>query len=257
MEKFIPNTNKKYAVDSSGNVWCLYRRNKNGVFLKTKKLLAKCFTNLKNKKCINVAVTLFLNNGERKRINVNSLMIHTFKLKQPDQLRRYKPYNIDGNVFNNSIENIGFKPELISEFSFYPTCTYNEFGEVVSKTCVSCGKDIDIKEYTVAYKHNDKQTLRNKCNSCRSKQNIERIYNDIILYEKSRKWQKKWTQSNDGKKYRTQYLKVYKQENKKIISVRYLAGILHTTVANIENDYELIDMMRKKIMLERFINNKN
>ena len=215
--KIIKNTNNKYSIDEKGNIYCLYKKRNNVTIAKQNKIITPYLNNSGL-----VIVSLILDNKTLKP-SIIHLMCEYFNIVEPDKYHRYVPYNVDGNVFNCSLNNICFKRVFLKEYKYYPYY----FGN--TKICGNCGKEKSINNFRLIEK-----TYRNICNRCRKIQEY------------------KLTKKRSNSVY-NEYHKNYDKQYRQKLNSSYLACSLRISVKELTQELETIAI--KKITLHRDVKN--
>ena len=251
-EKFIPGTKKKYSITSEGIVYSHYRYNFTGKRSYKRKIVSKHLSNG------SAVFNLQLNkphNQRQKTVSINSLMKDVFNLKLPDVFHMYALKNKDGDLMNNSLDNLEWKIRCRDGINFYPQPYYDKKGNITSKCCSYCGEIRDINQFELikpkAEGHN--YTYRNKCVPCMSKYQWNRIKSNDDEYARHLIKRNKFKNSEKGKVYHRQYNTYRYNKSSKEINDYYISKCLR--VSKNELTPELREIYKKKVTLTRKLEN--
>jgi len=157
---FIEKTDKRYSIREDGNVVSHYRYYKSGKRYHDKLIKVTDRCDYKRKAYVSIA---FLHT--RRSIPVHSLMIKYFRLKPPDIFHTYVLDNIDGDLFNNNLNNLYWKIYTIGNNKYQPMCFYKR-NKIVEKRCSNCGNIKDISNYSFTKERWGNRTLDRYSNTC-------------------------------------------------------------------------------------------
>lgn len=256
MKLFIPDTKQQYSISDKGIIYSNYRYLNNGMKAVREKVVAKYKSTQTHTSSL---AALSLNRGKKvKTICVNTYLVLLFGIKKPDEHHYYDIINIDGDIFNNEINNIGYKirMEKGSNYNFYPQPFYNESGEITHKICAVCGERKEIKHFALQSpkKRGLQRTYRNMCEPCRSKKQLQYIKADPLRLAKYDEHRKKFEQSEKGKEWRSEYAKNSHQFHYNTISKHYVCCSLKFYESGLqERDLpdKLYELEKKKLLLFR------
>lgn len=251
-EKFIPHTQKRYSVTSEGIVYSNYRYNFTGKRSYKRKIVSKYLNN----GC--VVVNLEVNKSPIRKqttISINTLMKNVFNLRAPDVFHMYGLKNKDGNIMNNSLDNLEWKIKCRDGITFYPQPYYDKKGNITSKCCSHCGEIRDISRYELVKPqiegHN--YTYRNKCVPCVSKYQWNRIKSNPDEYNRHLMKTDQFKKSEKGKAYRKQYNTNRYEKGSKEMNDYYISKCLHILIKDITP--ELREIYKNKITLTQKLEN--
>ena len=255
--KYLKGYNERYSINTLGEVICNYKLNVNGDRFYKKLVLSKRYNQSKSR-----AVCVSLNvEGKSRAVgkSVNNLMCENFNLTPPDDFNQYVMYSINGNDFDNSINNIGWKIKTIKKYKFQPKCTHKN-RIIISKICGDCGENKNINHYTYSKNPNhkgskaDKYCYRNQCEQCRSKKQWDYIKSDKKRLDKANKKRKDWCNSEYGKKYHRQYSKIYDKKYIGELRIGYVNTLIKSQGMNpsvftkeMREIFKLNHLIRKEI----------
>jgi hypothetical protein len=259
MEVLIPGFREQYSISDRGIIYSNYKYLMNGKKWDRRIVIAKRDHNNVNGRPLNTSVvSLRADKNKTHTFFVNSLMAEIFKIKPPDKHHYYDLICKDGNVFNNRIDNIGFKirMEIGSNYNFYPQPFYNNSGKITHKICAVCGekKSINHFHYQKPKKKGYQRTYRNVCEQCRGHKQWDHIRANPILLKKVNERRIIFEKSIRGREWRVQYSKDRHQYEYKHITRRYVYTSLKLyqdglNVSDV-ND-ELYKLSKKRILLYR------
>lgn len=245
-EKFIPHTQKRYSITSDGIVYSNYRYNFTGKRSYKRKIVSKYLSN----GCVTVNLEANKSSIQRQTtLSINKLMKDVFNLKPPDVFHMYGLKNKDGNIMNNSLDNLEWKIKCRDSITFYPQPYYDKKGNIKSKCCSHCGEIRDISKYELVKPriegHN--YTYRNKCIPCVSKYQWNRIKSNPDEYNQHSMRSNQFKKSEKGKAYHKQYNTDRYKKAFKEINDYYITKCLH--ISTNELTTELREIYKKKINL--------
>jgi hypothetical protein len=252
-EKFIPDTEERYSITSEGIIYSNYRYHKSGT--KYYKKVQLCVTNVKNNAVVGLQYGKKSKTNLPKKMWVNILMRDIFNLKQPDENHLYFLICKDGNVCNNSLDNLEWRIKCISDINFYPQPYYNDEGDIISKCCSNCGeiKDISGFKLKTPNKEQYRHTYRNKCIICDNRVKWNNIKSDCDRLIRYRENQAKSRNSEHRKKT----ISIYQRKRNIIhynnVSDIYIAHCLKVSTTDITP--ELREIYKKKTTLKRKLEN--
>ena len=198
-EKIIPNTQKRYSITSGGIIYTHYKNTNTGRKCYRKVPLAKYLQ--KNSAVVNLQFGKHSKSNRSKTIYVNTLMIDMFKLKKPDIFHMYdlKPKN--GDILDNSLDNLEWRIRSTSDFNFYPQPYYDKKGNITSKRCSNCGQIKDISYYSLQTpkRKSENPTYKNKCTRCRTTERRILINSSEESLKRAREHARRWSNSEKGK----------------------------------------------------------
>jgi len=212
MEKFLPGFNKQYSIDDKGIIYSNYKYLNNGKIWYRRLPISKWVPKNNNQYHYNSpAVSLKHPIRGLRTFFVNSLMVKVFKIKEPDAYHYYDIILKDGNIYNNSIENIGFKirTEYGSNYKYYPQPFYDNNNVITHKICGVCGIKKEIKHFNLQtpQKSKWKRTYRNICEQCRASKQWDYIRSDPQRLIRMDEHRKRFETSERGMAWRKQYAK--------------------------------------------------
>jgi len=251
-EKFIPYTKKRYSITSDGIIYSNYRYTHNGKRSYKRKIVSKHLSNG------SAVFNLQLNKPfthRQKIVSINVLMSDLFNLKLPDVFHMYALKNKDGDLMNNSLDNLEWKIRCRDGINFYPQPYYDKKGDITSKRCSHCGEIQDINQFELMKARAEGQncTYRNKCVPCMSKYHWNRIKSNDDEYTQHLIRRNKYKNSEKGKAYYKQY---YIDRDKKAsneINDYYISKCLK--ISTNELTPELREIYKKKITLKQKLEN--
>lgn len=198
----------RYKISSYGRVMQLYKITNNGLRYKISRII-KPYFNLNNKvgsQCVS------LYNGKKMKICfLSTIMVDIFKIKKPDNNNLYKLVHKDGNNLNYSLDNLSYTKFTIRKYKYDPKNIYKD-GILVKKICGKCGKEKEIKNFSISSRYKQKTTYKNICYSCSGKQQWKKIRSSPELFEKVKQKTYEWAKSDAGKKYYRDYDKKYRKK---------------------------------------------
>jgi len=151
-EVIIPGTDCRYTIGEDGEMYSYYGNRK-----RLKKRLDKLGIATVKVRFHNKDVTYY----------ISLLMRDAFNLTPPDSYHLYHLTTIDGDPFNNCLNNLHFRKRLNTNYPFYPETFYNFKGELIHKTCGKCGDTREIKHFPkVPSKQKGAFTYANSCYRC-------------------------------------------------------------------------------------------
>lgn len=187
--------------------------------------------------------------GKRMSCNVNGLLIKYYNLKPPDD---YHYYDLVRKCHTNmSLSNLSWKRRLLKDYNYTPEVFYKK-GKVSSKVCGNCGKNLPISSFKIMIeKHTKNGTLRNNCESCRYKTQVDRIKKDPVKFSKYRADIDKWSKTEAGKKYHQKYSKTWIEFEKKTLSKFYIGEVIRVPEKYLTD--ELYQVAKKRYLLRKSI----
>lgn len=222
-EKIIPYTNGRYTITSDGIIYSNYRYRNNGEKEIKKTIYSKFL--MHNCAVISIQYGKWSKTNKPKITYVNTLMINAFNLKKPDKFHFYDIKFKNGNVLDNSLDNLEWRIRCNDNMKFYPQPYYNKKGDITSKCCLHCGKIKDISFYVLqpVTKEAHHPTYKNKCKSCIYLCQRKSLKLDKVRYAKAIEHSKNYAKSESGityyKQYRIdRYKKAYDEINNHYIS---------------------------------------
>lgn len=252
-EKIIPNTQKRYSITSEGIIYTHYKNTNTGKKCYRKVPLAKYLQ--KNSAVVNLQFGKHSKANRSKTIYVNTLMIDMFKLKKPDIFHMYdlKPKN--GDILDNSLNNLEWRIRSTSDFNFYPQPYYDKKGNITSKRCSNCGEIKDISYYSLQTpkRKSENPTYKNKCTRCRTTERRILINSSEESLKRAREHARRWSNSEKGKAYHRQYGIAWTKKDYDRIGDHYISNCLK--VPRKELTPELREIFKKKITLKRKLEN--
>ena len=153
---FIEGFNNKYKIFSTGEIISLYRFANNGKKINT--FISIKFSYESKTKQYQCSLS-------SKIYNVKTLFIKYFNLNPPNNFQKFT-LDFKNEKGNFNINNLYFKPLLLSKANFLPEVITNKNNEPIQKKCIECGKIKDIK-FFIKQVNQNLTTFRNKCNTCR------------------------------------------------------------------------------------------
>lgn len=231
---FLKGFDNKYKIFSTGEIISIYRFNKKGEKINTfKPIKFRYEPRTKQYQC----------SLSCKIYNLKSLFKEYFKLSPPNNFQKFtlEFKNEEGN-FN--INNLYFKPLLLSKVNFSPEIILDKNNNPIKKRCVQCGDIKDIKFY-IKQINQGITTFRNKCNTCRK---------DNFLFEIKNNLDKKKAYLEYGKKRRSleyvkEYHRQYDKEYRKTLPKNYVAHVLKMSVNDLPES--LYKLKKEQIILSK------
>lgn len=198
------------------------------------------------KKFNNIAFWL---NGKVINCNINGILIEYYNLKPPDTYHYYDL--IRKNKTDLSLNNLSWERRLLKDYKYRPELFYKN-GKICSKICGECGEKLPISRFKIQIeKYTKNGTLRNVCERCRYNDQYAKLKKDPIKVKKLRDHQTKWSNSEVGKKYHSDYARNWRNFEKSILSKRYASNLLHMSVKDITDD--LYELTKKRYLLRKSI----
>lgn len=252
-EKFIPGTQKKYSITSEGIVYSNYKKTNNGGKFYEKKAVTKYVQH--GFAALNLQLGKWSKTNTSKIIFMNTLMTNMFKLKKPDMFHMYVLRPKNGNILDNSLDNLEWRIYCNGDINFYPQPYYDKKGNITSKCCSHCGEIQDISRYVLGKPNRpgENSTYKNKCKSCIHKDQLKRINSDKNKLSKSYKQKKAYANSEIGKAYHREYAITWKKKEYDNISDYYISSNLKIKIEDLTP--ELREIYKKRITLKRKLEN--
>ncbi len=262
MEILIDEFEERYSITNNSKIYCHYKYDNQGNKIFNKKEL-KVYENQKSK---GLRVSLFKKgiNYSHKTYFVYGLLEKYFNLKPPDTFHKYRLFTKNNNPLDFSLDNLEYRiVNLINPFKYYPQPFYNDKGDITHKICCECGNKSEIKNFSLQKpkRIGENITYKNKCYSCISKGNWNRIQNSDVSKEKYLKCHKKYQQTNSYKEFIEKHKKLRKDlDNYYIINCLIKAFPDKETGIKIEKEditKELIEVKREELKTFHLITNYN
>jgi hypothetical protein len=252
-EKFIPHTKKKYSVTSDGIIYSNYKNTNNGGKFYEKKVVTKYVQ--QGCAVLNLQLGKWSKTNKSKVIFINTLITNIFKLKKPDIFHMYILRPKNGNILDNSLDNLEWRIYCNGDINFYPKAYYDKKGNITSKCCSHCGEIQDISRYVLQKPNRpgENSTYKNKCKSCIHKHQWERIRSDERKLSKFNEQRKAYANSEIGKTYHREYGIAWKKKEYDNISDYYISSNLKIKIEDVTP--ELREIYKKRITLKRKLEN--
>ena len=231
---FIKGFDKRYSIGSDGVIISHYRNNNKGERYYRDSVMTHYQQNN------STMCTLISPDGKNKRVKTKRIMADSFNIVPPDNVNMYDLININGDIFDNSKENIGHKIRTTSHYNHVPKSYVNGKNKTTHKVCGDCGEKQEIENFSVSGEYKGKKTFKNVCKSCMYKRQWEAIKKDPNRFEKHIKRTKEWAKSEEGRKYYNEYDKKYR----KSLKPSYLKQIIKSKGFN----YDVLDDVSKEII---------
>lgn len=236
---FIEGFNNKYKIFPTGEIISLYRFNKNN---------DKINTFIKIKFWYEPKTKQYQCSLSSKIHNVKTLFIKYFNLNPPNNFQKFN-LEFKNEQGNFNINNLYFKPLVLSNTNFLPEVITNENNEPIQKKCVECGKIKDIKLFIKQINQN-LTTFRNKCNTCRKDNLLFEVKNNPDKRKTYLEYQRKRRNLEHVKEYHKQYDKKYR----KTLPKTYVAQILKMSVNDLPES--LYKLKKEQIILSKKLKNE-
>lgn len=256
---FIEGFDEKYSIREDGNVVSNYLINNKGNRTYRERIIGKWLSH--KTPVVSLYTPKSASTKEKdtrtnfktkvKNISVYSLMIKYFNIQKPDEFHNYEIYPFDGDENNTELKNLKYKISFKIEYPYKINIFYNDDGDILSKICGICGKNVEIKHYSLSSLTNGYNI---QCNPCRGKKGWELLKKNPEGMERKRATQIKYNK-----------LPHVKERNNKLGKMR---------IKNISNSYlntlirqqgldpscfteEMKDIYRLNIKIKREINIKS
>ena len=207
-EKIIPGYDGRYSINEKGEVFRLWYIH--NVYKKKYHKRRKLKPHPNKNDVKNPLICVSINS---KSVRVINLMVEGFDL-HPQMKYKLFPYNADGNVYNNSIENIRFKT-LRNETDCFSQ-------DYTSRKCPRCQEFLSLEKFEKIDHKTGQWILLKHCSICNSKAHQEWIKADAIRLAKYKKRRAKYSSSRKG---RAKAKRAY-QKGKEALSDWYVKGCI-------------------------------
>jgi hypothetical protein len=243
-ERYIQGTQKKYSINENGEVFINYKYSNVG---KKSYKRQKVSVYLNGKKSKSPGVNI-LKNGKTTNLTLPILMIEAFKIKPPDDNHRYITYYINGDMFDNSIKNIGFKVYVERKWKYDPL-VFHKKRIVISKKCCDCGEIKLAKEFHLQENSN---TYRNQCEKCRNDERWAYIKADDFRYKRVLANGRRWAKTEKGARYQKEYQSKWGGKSRDTLDNRYINNIINRRGLNPDSfDDSMKAALREIIKIKR------
>lgn len=236
---FIEGFNNKYKIFSTGEIISLYRFANNGKKINT--FIPIKFSYESKTKQYRCSLS-------SKIYNVKTLFIKYFNLNPPNNFQRFT-LDFKNEKGNFNLNNLYFKPLLLSKANFLPEVITNKNNEPIQKKCIECGKIKDIK-FFIKQVNQNLTTFRNKCNTCRKDNLLLEVKNNPDKRKTYLEYQRKRRSLEHVKEYHKQYDKEYR----KTLPKTYVAQILRMSVNDLPKS--LYKLKKEQIILSKKLKNE-
>lgn len=236
---FIEGFNNKYKIFSTGEIISLYRFANNGKKINT--FIPIKFSYESKTKQYQCSLS-------SKIYNVKTLFIKYFNLNPPNNFQKFT-LDFKNEKGNFNINNLYFKPLLLSKANFLPEVITNKNNEPIQKKCIECGKIKDIK-FFIKQVNQNLTTFRNKCNTCRKDNLLLEVKNNPDKRKTYLEYQRKRRSLEHVKEYHKQYDKEYR----KTLPKTYVAQILRMPVNDLPES--LYKLKKEQIILSKKLKNE-
>jgi len=236
---FIEGFNNKYKIFSTGEIISLYRFANNGKKINT--FIPIKFSYESKTKQYQCSLS-------SKIYNVKTLFIKYFNLNPPNNFQRFT-LDFKNEKGNFNLNNLYFKPLLLSKANFLPEVITNKNNEPIQKKCIECGKIKDIK-FFIKQVNQNLTTFRNKCNTCRKDNLLLEVKNNPDKRKTYLEYQRKRRSLEHVKEYHKQYDKEYR----KTLPKTYVAQILRMSVNDLPES--LYKLKKEQIILSKKLKNE-
>ena len=236
---FIEGFNNKYKIFSTGEIISLYRFANNGKKINT--FIPIKFSYESKTKQYQCSLS-------SKIYNVKTLFIKYFNLNPPNNFQKFT-LDFKNEKGNFNINNLYFKPLLLSKANFLPEVITNKINEPIQKKCIECGKIKDIK-FFIKQVNQNLTTFRNKCNTCRKDNLLLEVKNNPDKRKTYLEYQRKRRSLEHVKEYHKKYDKEYK----KTLPKTYVAQILRMSVNDLPES--LYKLKKEQIILSKKLKNE-
>lgn len=236
---FIKEFNNKYKIFPTGEIISLYRFANNGKKINTFiRIKFRYEPKTKQYQC----------DLSSKTFNLKTLFKEYFNLKPPNNYQKFTlEFKKEQGNFN--LNNLYFKPLLLSKTNFSPEIVVNKNNEPIQKKCVECGKIKDIK-FFIKQVNQNLTTFRNKCNTCRKDNLLFEVKNNPDKRKTYLEYQRKRRNLEHVKEYHKQYDKEYR----KTLPKNYVAHILRIPVTELPES--LYKLKKEQIILTKKLKNE-
>lgn len=237
---FIKEFNNKYKIFPTGEIISLYRFANNGKKINTfTKIKFRYEPKTKQYQCDLLS----------KTFNLKTLFKEYFNLKPPNNYQKFT-LEFKNEQGNFNINNLFFKPLLLTKTNFLPEIIINSNNEPIKKQCIECGEIKNIKFFGKQIKKQKIITFRNKCNTCRK--------NDLLFEVKNNPDRRK-VYLEYGKKRRSldhvkEYHRKYDKEYIKTLPKNYVAHVLRISVNELPES--LYKLKKEQIILTKKLRNE-
>lgn len=236
---FIEGFNNKYKIFSTGEIISLYRFANNGKKINT--FIPIKFSYESKTKQYQCSLS-------SKIYNVKTLFIKYFNLNPPNNFQRFT-LDFKNEKGNFNLNNLYFKPLLLSKANFLPEVITNKNNEPIQKKCIECGKIKDIK-FFIKQVNQNLTTFRNKCNTCRKDNLLLEVKNNPDKRKTYLEYQRKRRSLDHVKEYHRKYDKEYI----KTLPKNYVAQILRMSVNDLPES--LYKLKKEQIILSKKLKNE-